>query len=118
VVLHSSITFLSGLLPLQFRKEEERREDASLFYAEKISRPTRIDIVEGYDATGTGMATAPMAQREWRNRYYTADTLGSRANAVALATPVDLQPTSTSSLEQEILDRQRRVSTAPLINRY
>ncbi|KAI5450591.1 hypothetical protein NCC49_002850 [Naganishia albida] len=107
-----------GLLPLQFHKEEERRDEANLFYGEKIVRPSRVDIVEGYDAAGTGLSAVPMAQSDLRNRYYTSDDLGSRSNAVALATPVDVQPTSTSSLEQEIMDRQRRTSTAPLISRY
>lgn len=110
---------LAGLIPLQLRKERERWDDAHLFEGQKTIRPRTVDILEGYDAPATGVSPV-ITQRELRNRYYTWDKSEPRGNAVALAEPVHVahSGTSNSSLEQEILDRQRRVSTAPLISRY
>ncbi|GHJ90329.1 hypothetical protein NliqN6_6731 [Naganishia liquefaciens] len=111
-----------GLIPLQLRKEEERR--AVHFYGgEKV---TYVAQTPAYGAT-TATATV-IAEPEMRNRYMSSSYIEPRADAVALATPVDVQHAESpigpiasarlpSSLEQEILDRQRRTSTVSLIQR-
>ena len=108
----------SGLVPLQLRKERERWDDAHLVGGEKTTRRRTVDILEDSDSQVSGVAPVT-TQRELRNRYYTWDNAEHQGNAVALAEPVSVAHSGTShtSLEQEILDRQRGVSTAALISR-
>jgi hypothetical protein len=117
----------SGLIPLQLRREEQRRT-VQFYGGEKAA------YIAQTPAYGTTTATA---EPEMRSRYMSSTHMGPRsnavtlaeprANAVALATPVDVgfstsaenthSGTSLSSLEQEILDRERRTSAVPLIDR-
>lgn len=111
---------LAGLIPLQLRKEEERR--AVHFYGGE-----KATYVAHTPAYGTTTATI-VPEPEMRSRYMSYSYRDARSNAVALATPVDVHhpespiradgsARSLSSLEQEILDRQRRTSAVPLIQR-
>ena len=89
----------------------------------------KVTYVAQTPAYGATTATATViAEPEMRNRYMSSSYIEPRADAVALATPVDVQHAESpigpiasarlpSSLEQEILDRQRRTSTVSLIQR-
>lgn len=117
---NSRSNHFAGLIPLQLRKEEQRR--AVHFYGgEKATYVTQTP------AYGTATATV-ISEPEMRSRYMSSSYRESRPNAVALAAPVDVHhpdspigaddsARSLSSLEQEILDRQRRTSAVPLVQR-
>ncbi|KAJ9099200.1 hypothetical protein QFC21_004080 [Naganishia friedmannii] len=106
-----------GLIPLQLRKERERREDVHFYDDdEKYPRTRTID----HSRSGLGGVTSP---GPLRNRYMTRDTPLATSNDINLADPVPvigIAPSarvSASTLEEEILERQRVTSTAPLIGR-
>ncbi|KAJ9116450.1 hypothetical protein QFC22_004892 [Naganishia vaughanmartiniae] len=104
-----------GLIPLQLRKERERREDA-IFYDDDEKYPRTATIDYSRSVTG-GISSGPL-----RNRYMTRETPAS-SNDINLADPIPvtgIAPSarvSASTLEEEVLERQRQTSTAPLIGR-
>jgi hypothetical protein len=124
----SPLILSAGLIPLQLRKEEQRRT-VQFYGGEKAA------YIAQTPAYGT---TTAIPEPEMRSRYMSSTHMEPRSNtvtlaeprgnAVALATPVDVgysgtpagvahSGTSLSSLEQEILDRERRTSAVPLIHR-